>query len=93
MIDIAVLREQIQNGGDSDLYRGILKLDPNFRKGREINTVFLDVAKTVVELFPDRIETDLVTSYDARIILMECSQHSATTRDDILSVLRNRLTH
>lgn len=87
MLDLLALSDRIRNGGDTDLYRGILALDPRFPKTQEVSDTFMHVARVVMRLYPHRVQTQLVTSYDARIIVMEFCDQPATSRTDVLLVL------
>jgi hypothetical protein len=90
-LDLRLLRTQISNGGDSDLYRGIRALDPRVPLRPEIQAILMWTAETICTLFPGRVPEPLRHATDASIIVMQFCDDVRTTREDILCVLDHDL--
>jgi len=45
------------------------------------------IANTVVDLYPERVRTEMLWAYDDRIVLFEFNDHPMSTRTDVLNVL------
>jgi hypothetical protein len=103
MNDLDRLRERIAHGwfklGDDgsrtvvgsephlDLYEAVRSLDSRFPVPGEMSAIFNLLARRIVYLFPQRVQTDVETTYDARIVLFEFNDHPDTTQVDVLQIL------
>jgi hypothetical protein len=102
-LDLTWLRERIAHGwwklndDDShtlvgepphfDLYWAVRALDRRFPVHPDLNPIFDRLARTVAELYPERVRTEIRTTYDARIVLFEFNDDTRTAQCDVLQVL------
>ena len=70
-----------------DLYWGIRLLDQRFPVHRDVSVIFDRLARAISNLYPERVRTQIVTTYDARIAVMEFNDNPRTTLQDVLWVL------
>jgi hypothetical protein len=71
-----------------DLYRAVRSLDNRLPVPAEMSEIFAALARRIIELYPERVQTKVLSAYDARIALMEFNDHPDTTQADALSVVR-----
>ena len=70
-----------------DLYWGVRSLDSRFPVPAEMSAIFDSLARRIADLFPQRVQTDIETTYDARIVVFEFNDHPDTTQADVLRIL------
>jgi hypothetical protein len=103
MNDLHRLRERIAHGWSKsnddgshtrvgspphlDLYATVRSLDGRFPVPAEMSAIFNSLARRIVGLFPQRVQTEMLSPYDSRIVLFEFNDHPATTRADVMRVL------
>src|SRR4051794_28523651 len=67
-----------------DIYRAVLAaVGRRFRA----DVLFDVLARTILDRHPDRVQTEFVSAYDARIITMEFNDHPDTSHLDVLHVI------
>ncbi len=71
-----------------DLYWGVRSLDSRFPVSAEMSAVFDMLARTIADLHPERVQTEMLSAYGARIIVFEFNDHPDTTQADVMTVLR-----
>lgn len=70
-----------------DLYAAIRSLESRFPVLAEMSAIFDRLARTVADLYPDRVQTEMQSPYDSRIVLFEFNDAPGTTQLDVMSVL------
>ena len=70
-----------------DIYEAVQSLDTQFPVSAEIPAIFDAIAQTIVDLYPERVRTEMLSPYDARIVLFEFNDHPLTTQANVLRVL------
>jgi hypothetical protein len=70
-----------------DIYEAVRSLDNQFPVAAEISAIFDAIARTVADLYPERVRTEMLTPYDARTVLFEFNDHPLTTQADVIRVL------
>jgi len=70
-----------------DLYVAVRALDSRFPVHADVSAIFDSLARRIVNLFPRRVHTEIETTYDARIVVIEFNDHPDTTHADVLKVL------
>ena len=70
-----------------DLYWGVRSLDSRFPVPAEMSAIFDMLARTITDLYPDRVQTEMLSPYDSRIMLFEFNDHPDTTQADVLRIL------
>lgn len=70
-----------------DLYGAVRSLDRRLPVAAEISEIFEMLARTIVDLYPERIQTEILTAYDARIAVFEFNDHADTTQADVLRIV------
>jgi hypothetical protein len=71
-----------------DLYWGVRLLDGRFPVHKSLSAVFCELARTIAEIYPERVNCQIESSYDARFVLFEFNDHPLTTHTDVLRVIR-----
>ena len=71
-----------------DLYWGVRLLDGRFPVHKSLSAVFCELARTIAEIYPERVNCQIESSYDARFVLFEFNDHPLTTHRDVLRVIR-----
>ena len=71
-----------------DLYWAVRALDQRFPVQPNLDPIFLKLAHTIAELYPERVrETEIDNQYTARIVVFEFNDDARTAQDDVLRVL------
>jgi hypothetical protein len=71
-----------------DLYWAVRALDRRFPVQPNLDPIFLKLAHTIAELYPDRVrEPEIDNQYTARIIVFEFNDNPNTSQQDVLRVL------
>src|SRR5215217_8459295 len=70
-----------------DLYWGVRSLDRRFPVPAEMSVVFDRLARRVSDLYPERVQTEILTTYDGRIVIFEFNDHPHTTHAEVLRVV------
>jgi hypothetical protein len=71
-----------------DLYWAVRALDRRFPVRPNLDPIFLKLAHTITELYPERVREPVIDNqYTARIIVVEFNDHARTTHDDVLRLL------
>ena len=71
-----------------DLYWAVRALDQRFPVQPNLDPIFLKLAHTIAELYPERVrEPEIDNQYTARIIVFEFNDDARTVQDDVLRVL------
>jgi hypothetical protein len=70
-----------------DIYDAVRSLDSQFPVAAELSIIFDAIARTIADLYPERVRTEMLTPYDARIVIFEFNDHPLTTQADVLHVL------
>ena len=71
-----------------DLYWAVRALDQRFSVQPNLGPIFLELAHTIAELYPERVREPVIDNqYTARIIVVEFNDHARTTHDDVLRLL------
>jgi hypothetical protein len=70
-----------------DLYAAVRSPDSRVPLPAEMSAIFDMLARTIVDLFPQRVQIEIVTTYDARIVAIEFNDHPATTQEDVLKIV------
>jgi hypothetical protein len=70
-----------------DLYWAVRALDQRFPVHPNLDPIFLKLAHTIAELYPERVQTAIENQYDARIVVFEFNDDARTTHDEVLRVL------
>ena len=71
-----------------DLYGAVRALDQRFPVRPNLGPIFLKLAHTIAQLYPERVrEPEIDNEYTARIIVVEFNDVARTTQDDALRVL------
>jgi hypothetical protein len=71
-----------------DLYGAVRALDQRFPVQPNLGPIFLKLAHTIAELYPERVrEPEIDNEYTARIIVVEFNDDARTTQDAALRVL------
>lgn len=70
-----------------DLYGAVRSLDRRIPVATEISEMFEMLARTIVDLYPERIQTEILSAYDARIAVLEFNDHPNSTHADVLRVV------
>jgi hypothetical protein len=65
-----------------DLYWGVRLLDGRFPVHESLSAVFCELARTIAEIYPERVNCQIESSYDARFVLFEFNDHPLTTHTD-----------
>src|SRR5271155_5095296 len=65
-----------------DLYWGVSLLDDRFPVHESLSAVFCELARTIAEIYPERVNYQIESSYDARFVLFEFNDHPLTTHSD-----------
>jgi hypothetical protein len=71
-----------------DLYWGVRLLDDRFPVHESLSAVFCELARTIAEMYPERVRMPIESSYDARFVVMEFNDHPLTTHTDVPRVIR-----
>ena len=71
-----------------DLCWGVRLLDDRFPVRESLSAVFCELARTIAEIYPERVNRQIESSYDARFVLFEFNDHPLTTHSDVLRVIR-----
>ena len=71
-----------------DLYWAVRSLDSRFPVPDDISAIFDRLARSTAHLYPERVQTEILSTYDARIVLFEFNDHGNTTQADILRMVR-----
>jgi hypothetical protein len=71
-----------------DLYWGVRLLDGRFPVHESLSAVFNELARTITEIYPERVDCQIESSYDGRFVLFEFNDHPLTTHTDVLRVVR-----
>jgi hypothetical protein len=70
-----------------DLYAAVRSVDSRFPVHSDVSAIFDSLARRIADLFPQRVQTDIETTYDARIVVFEFNDHPDTTQADVLRIL------
>ena len=71
-----------------DLYWAVRALDQRFPVQPNLDPIFLKLAHTIAELYPERVrESETDNQYTARIIMFEFNDHGRTIQEDVLRIL------
>jgi hypothetical protein len=70
-----------------DLYAAVRSLDGRFPVPAEMSAIFDMLARTITDLYPERVRTEMLSPYDSRIMLFEFNDHPDTTQADVLRIL------
>jgi hypothetical protein len=54
-----------------------------------MSPIFDRLARKIADLFPERVQTEILTTYDGRIVIFEFNDHPDTTHDEVLDCWPN----
>ena len=70
-----------------DLYGAVRSLDNRIPVPAEMSEIFDALSQTIGYLYPERVQSAIVSKYDARIAIFEFNDHPETTQMDVLKVV------
>jgi hypothetical protein len=70
-----------------DLYGAVRSPDSRFPVPEGMSAIFDRLARNILDLYPERVQADMLSPYDARIAIIEFNDHPETTQADVLAVV------